>query len=198
MLVAVETLVNRRYESRSPKVVVERLNRLLVGWANYFTLGQVGRPTPRSTGTPRGGCLGGFVVSTRCGQGRLCASRTRDCGRTTVSRALKGERRTFRGRRHDLVREPSAGNPPAGFDERRLETGLMAWSEAPASRKPPATATPVAYLHRASCRLYKNRAGTLRTHDDRLNRIQKTDAPPTRPARFPPGILLNPRHNSCD
>ena len=38
----VSELTARRYESRSPKVVVERLNRLLIGWANYFTLGQVG------------------------------------------------------------------------------------------------------------------------------------------------------------
>ena len=32
----------RRYVSLEPNVVVERLNRLLTGWANYFTLGQVG------------------------------------------------------------------------------------------------------------------------------------------------------------
>ena len=34
----------------------------------------------------------------------------------------------------------------------------MAGSEAPASRKPPATATPSAYRYRASCRLYTNLA----------------------------------------
>ena len=32
------------------------------------------------------------------------------------------ERRAFRGRRHDLVREPDAGDPHVRFDERRLET----------------------------------------------------------------------------
>ena len=38
----VSELTARRYESLAPKVVVKRLNRLLTGWANYFTLGQVG------------------------------------------------------------------------------------------------------------------------------------------------------------
>ena len=38
----VSELTARRYESLAPNVVVERLNRLLTGWANYFTLGQVG------------------------------------------------------------------------------------------------------------------------------------------------------------
>ena len=87
--------------------------------------------------------------------------RTRGCGRTTVSRVSKGERRAFRGRRHDLVREPSAGNPPAGFDERRLETGLRRGvrHRHRESRRQPLP--PIAYRYRASCRLYKNRAGTF-------------------------------------
>ena len=38
----ISELTARRYESLAPKVVVKRLNRLLTGWANYFTLGQVG------------------------------------------------------------------------------------------------------------------------------------------------------------
>ena len=33
-------------------------------------------------------------------------------------------RKPFRGRRHDLVREPGAGNPHARFDERGEETWL--------------------------------------------------------------------------
>ena len=38
----VSELTMRRYVSLAPRVVVARLNRLLTGWANYFTLGQVG------------------------------------------------------------------------------------------------------------------------------------------------------------
>ena len=34
-------LTTRRSGLLSPEVVVARLNRLLTGWANYFTLGQV-------------------------------------------------------------------------------------------------------------------------------------------------------------
>ena len=34
-------LTTRRDVRLPPRVVVERLNRLLTGWANYFTLGQV-------------------------------------------------------------------------------------------------------------------------------------------------------------
>ena len=41
-LPSVSELTMRRYVSLAPNVVVERLNRLLTGWANYFTLGQVG------------------------------------------------------------------------------------------------------------------------------------------------------------
>ncbi len=70
----------------------------------------------------RDGCASGSVVSTRRGPGSMCASRTNDSGKSTGSRALRSARRAFRGRRHDLVREPDAGNPHIRFDERRLET----------------------------------------------------------------------------
>ena len=38
--------------------------------------------------------------------------------------ALRSERHAFRGRTHDLVREPGAGKPHARFDERGEETWL--------------------------------------------------------------------------
>ena len=37
----VSDLTTPRHGRLSPQVVVARLNRLLTGWANYFTLGQV-------------------------------------------------------------------------------------------------------------------------------------------------------------
>ena len=40
----------------------------------------------------------------------------------TTSLTLPRERPAFRGRRHDLVREPDAGKPQVRFDERELET----------------------------------------------------------------------------
>ena len=41
-----------------------------------------------------------------------------------ASYVLRRERRASHGRRHDLDRELSAGNPHAQFDERGEETGL--------------------------------------------------------------------------
>ena len=64
---------------------------------------------------------------------------------------------------HDPTGEPSAGNPPAGFGERRLET--EPWRgvrhrhcESRRKRLPPS-----AYRYRVSRRLYTNLASTLRT-----------------------------------
>ncbi len=76
----------------------------------------------RVSETPRGGGASGSAASTRCETGNLCASRTSDSGQSTGSRALPRERRAIRERRHDLVREPDAGDPHVRFDERRLET----------------------------------------------------------------------------
>ena len=117
----VSELTTRRDGLLSPGDVVARLNRLMTGWANYFILGRSVRPTRRSTGTPRGGCASGSVASTRCGPDSTYGFRTSGSGKSTGSRALERARRAFRGRRHDLVREPDAGNPHVRFDERRLE-----------------------------------------------------------------------------
>ena len=64
-------------------------------------------------------------------------------------------------RRHDLVREPDAGNLHVRFDERRLETEPWRGVRHRHRRKPPGTATPSAYRHRASRRLYTNLVSTL-------------------------------------
>ena len=67
-------------------------------------------------------------------------------------------------RRHDLVREPDAGNLHVRFDERRLETEPWRGVRHRHRRKPPGTATPSAYRHRASRRLYSNLGATLIRH----------------------------------
>ena len=64
----------------------------------------------------------------------------------------------FRGRRHDLVRKPDAGNPHVRFDERRRGNAAMARIEAQAKRrKPQETAALLASAAgRATLRLYNN------------------------------------------
>ena len=105
-------------------------------------------------GTLSGGCASGSVGNTRCGPGRKCASRSCGCRLNTASRALVDVRRAFRGRKHDLVREPDAGDLHVRFDERRLETESRRGVRHRHRRKSPGTVTPCAYHHRASRRLY--------------------------------------------
>ncbi len=156
-------------ELLSPEVVVERLNRLLTGWANYFILGQIG-PAYKAIDRHAKRRLrrwlcrkhkvrpGNYVSPGRSAN----ASRTSDCGRSTVSRALDRERQAFRGRRHDLVREPDAGDLHVRFDERRLETGLWHGVRHRHSESRREQLPPSAYRYRASCRLYKLSGGCRR------------------------------------
>ena len=121
----ISELTQRRYGLLDQETVVRRLNRVMTGWANYFQLGQKSvRPTGLLTSMRSGGCASGCAASTRYGPGSTCGSRISACGTTWALPALRSERRAFRGRRHDLVREPGAGNPHARFDERGEETWL--------------------------------------------------------------------------
>ena len=104
--------------------------------------GRSTRPTRRSTGTRRVGCASGPAANTWCEPGRKCASRPCGSGKSTGSRALDRERRAFRGGRHDLVREPDAGDSHVWFDERRLETELWRGVRHRHGRKPPGPACP--------------------------------------------------------
>ena len=149
----VSELTTRRDVRLPPEVVVERLNRLLTGWANYFTLGQV---SPAYVAIDRHATRRlrqwlGRKHKLRAGKVvRFPADRLwSDYGLTH-----RRERRASRGRRHDLVREPDAGKPHVRFDERRLETEPRRGVRHRQRRKPPGTATPSAYRHRASRRLY--------------------------------------------
>ena len=73
-----------------------------------------------------------------------------------VSRSLVRERRAFRGRRHDLVREPDAGDLHIRFDERRLETEPWRGVRHRHCESRREQLPPSAYRYRASCRLYSN------------------------------------------
>ena len=106
----ISELTTRRDGLLPSRVIVARLNRLLDGWANYFTLGQV-RPAYAAIDRHAARRLRRWLrrkhkVRSR-GLVRFSDARLRqDYGLTL----LQSRRRAFRGRRHDLVREPDAGN----------------------------------------------------------------------------------------
>ena len=75
---------------------------------------------------------------------------------TTGSPALLRERPAFRGRRHDLVREPDAGKPHVRFDERRLETEPRRGVRHRLGESGRQQLPPSSYRHRASRRLYRS------------------------------------------
>ncbi len=72
---------HRRYGRQDPSWIVNRLNRMISGWAEYF---QLARPAWRPTSMRRSGCDSGSVASTRSGTGSSCASPTSGCGTTTA------------------------------------------------------------------------------------------------------------------
>ena len=65
---------------------------------------------------------------------------------------------------HDPTGEPSAVNPPAGFGERRLATGLRRGVRHRHSESRRQQLPPIAYRYRASCRLYNFPSVSERQH----------------------------------
>ena len=68
--------------------------------------------------------------------------------------------------------KPDAGNLHVRFDERRLETKPRRGVRHRNRRKPPATATPFAYRHRASRRLYMSLVSTLERFNRRCDALR--------------------------
>ena len=64
---AIHDCTERRTTWQEAEALVSQINGKLVGWANYFSLGPVSRPTTRSSSTRRFGCAGGYARSTKCG-----------------------------------------------------------------------------------------------------------------------------------
>ena len=88
------------------KEVVGRLNRSLVGWANYFCLGPVSKAIRRLTHTRTATAASVVVQKHKCGAGDHALPRRvlpRALGLVTPGRL----RSAFRGRKHDAC--PRAG-----------------------------------------------------------------------------------------
>ena len=118
----ISELTQARYGLLDEGEIVERLNRAMLGWANYFHLGQVipayQAVDAHATKRLRQWLCRKHKVRTGKYVRYLDEHLRNDMGLTR----LKVRTRALRGRRDDLEREPSAGNPHAGFDERGEET----------------------------------------------------------------------------
>jgi hypothetical protein len=67
MVNKVHALTDRSRTWQETTTPVGELNRALVGWANYFSVGSSSQPIARSTATQRCGCAGGCGPNTRSG-----------------------------------------------------------------------------------------------------------------------------------
>ena len=116
----ISEMTSQRWTGLPPETRVERLNRVMTGWANDFSLGQV---------SPAYNAIDRHAV--RRLRRWLCLKHKVKTGKYVrfpdtrlhaASPALRRGPWAFRMRRHDLVRKPDAGNPHVRFDERGLET----------------------------------------------------------------------------
>jgi len=89
------------------KTIVERLNRMLIGWANYFFWGQSAKPTVRSICMPAGGCVGGYATNTKSRSRHTNVFRRRLFTLCTGWSSYHTGPRTFRGRKRESF--PRAG-----------------------------------------------------------------------------------------
>ena len=108
----VSELTTRRNGPLSPPVVVARINRLLTGWANYFTLGQVS-PAYAAIDQHAPRRLRQWLCRKHKVQfGKYVRFPDERLWQEYGLTRLVPRTASFPWARHDLVREPDAGNPP--------------------------------------------------------------------------------------
>jgi hypothetical protein len=89
------------------KAIVERLNRLMIGWANYSVWGQSAKPIVRSISMPAPGCVGGYATNTTSRGRHTNGFRKRLCTLCLVWSSYHTGPRAFRGRPRESF--PRAG-----------------------------------------------------------------------------------------
>jgi Group II intron, maturase-specific domain len=106
---AISEMTGRDRTLLDQEIVVAKLNRTMIGWANYLSA----RPIGRWTVTPAKGCVSGCAPSTKCGDREPGGFRRHPCTTCWASSALLSGRAISRGPHRDP------------FSESRMpETGL--------------------------------------------------------------------------
>jgi len=95
---------------------------MMIGWANYFCLGQSAKPTVRSTSTPAEAASVVMRQTQRAATGIQTISGSVSALCVWLGPVTTPDREPSVGERVSLFREPDAGNLPVRFDEREQET----------------------------------------------------------------------------
>jgi len=133
----VSRLTGREWTWLDEQTQVERLNHLLIGWANYFCLGRV-RSAYRTVNYHAVKRLRQWFCCKHKVRGRRGQSRFSDKtlhekhGLVHLERLIRNR---LRANARGFVRKPDAGNLHVRFDERGVETEQGRTSEAPTTER---------------------------------------------------------------